>query len=108
MRGQRRCGPFIEKERYGNLQDVRQVLQAAGRYPVRALSYFWICWNVMPSALPSSPCVIPSRRRRIRTRLPISLSVDSGALLIIGLVRSIAFRRCEPLRTAVPHYDIAA
>src|SRR6516162_6787754 len=46
-------------------------------------SYFWICWNVRPSASPSFSWLIPSMMRRMRTRLPTYLSTGLGALVAI-------------------------
>src|SRR5215475_2734946 len=47
-------------------------------------SYFWICWDVRPSASPSFSWLIPSIMRRILTRLPTYLSTGFGALVDIS------------------------
>jgi hypothetical protein len=53
-------------------------------------SYFCTCWNVRPSALPSSVWLIASNFRRIRTRPPTCVSTGFGALVtVIGLHHSI-------------------
>ena len=41
-------------------------------------SYFWTCWNVMPSASPSSDWLMSNIIRRIRRRLPTCWSMGLG------------------------------
>ena len=38
-------------------------------------SYFWTCWKVSPSISPSFSWLMPMSIRRIRMRLPMSLSI---------------------------------
>src|SRR5215510_1537354 len=50
-------------------------------------SYFCTCWKVRPSFSPSFSWLIPSIRRRMRTREPTYLSVGFGdffAIICIG------------------------
>src|SRR3954469_17340574 len=48
-------------------------------------SYFWTCWNVTPSRLPSSVCDIPWAMRRARMRWPTSTSCEV-VLLVVDFV----------------------
>src|ERR1700682_6659385 len=53
--------------------------------PIRFVpfSYFWTCWNVRPSALPSFSWLMFSINRRIRTRLPTCLSTGFGDFFML-------------------------
>ena len=46
------------------------------------ISYFWICWNAMPSALPSSVWDILMACRRSRIRAPMYASM---AVALLGV-----------------------
>src|ERR1044072_1755714 len=63
--------------------------------PIRfaPFSYFWICWNVSPSASPSFSWLMPSIRRRMRTRLPTYLSTGFGAFIAMRLLQGPARTR---------------
>ena len=73
----------FKEERHGDLQDMREVLQAARAHTVRSLLVFLHLLEREPEPIGELRLVIPSINRRIRTRLPTCLSTEWVAFVTV-------------------------
>lgn len=68
-------------------------------------SYFWTCWNVIPSTAASFSWLIPEARRRARTRAYFSVKVFNSRSAFHGriirshsldMARTVSISTCSP------------